>query len=344
MPSSLIVREFDGDPAVWDRFVRDQAGWTHFHLHGWKGVYERTYGHRGVYLAAYDGEVLKGVLPLVYVRSLVFGKFLVSSPFVSYGGPLGESAAIQALADDASSRAKQLGVKLLELRSRGALPLTMPVSLRKITVVLDLPADSPKPLWDSLDANVRRRVRRAEKAEITTRFGPDELLPFYRVFSRHMRDLGTPVHARRLFEELLSAFPDDIWFGCSYYQGQPIACIGGFEWNGEFEVTWASALFEHKQLAANMLIYWNFIERSIERGLRVFNFGRCTPDGGTHRFKRQWEGAKDEQLHWYQDRAADVAGTPSPDDPSYAWGPRLWKRLPRPLADVLGPRIVRGIP
>jgi FemAB-related protein (PEP-CTERM system-associated) len=290
------------------------------------------------------GDALAGVLPLVEVSSLLFGRYLVSSPFVSYGGPLGDRFAVEALAARAVELGHELGSKLVELRNRAALPLPMPVSLRKVTVLLDLPEGSAKALWDGLDANVRRRVRRAEKAEITTRFGPEELPAFYEVFAHHMRDLGTPVHSRRLFEELLAAFPEDLWLGCSYLRGRPIACIGGFAWGNEFEVTWASALLEHKQLAANMHLYWAFIERAVERGLRVFNFGRCTPGGGTHRFKRQWEGTRDEQLHWYQDGSGAVAGTPSPDDPSYAWGPRLWKRLPRPVANVLGPRIVRGIP
>ena len=343
MSQPPIVSEFTGEAASWDEFVRRQPGWTHFHRFGWKHVYERTYGHRGVYLAAHQGGELTGVLPLVEVRSLLFGRFLVSSPFVSYGGPLGSDSAVQALAARARELSRESGAKLLELRSRGPLPLDMPVSLRKITVVLDLPGD-PRPLWDAFDPNVRRRTRRAEKAEITTRFGPDELDAFYVVFARHMRDLGTPVHAKRLFQEVREAFPEELWLGCSYHQGTPIAAIGGFRWGDEFEVTWASALVTHKQLAANMLIYWAFIERSIASGARVFNFGRCTPGGGTHRFKKQWEGTRDEQLHWYQDRAGEAAGTPSPDDPSYAWGPRVWKRLPLSLATMIGPRIVRGIP
>jgi hypothetical protein len=112
-------------------------------------------------------------------------------------------------------------------------------------------------------------------------------------------------------------------------------------------MTWASALVEHKKLAPNMLLYWAFMQRSANDGLSHFNFGRCTPDSGTHRFKRQW-GAEDEQLWWYQ--LAPSAGrgapakTPSPDDAAYAWGPRVWKRLPLPLATALGPRIVKYIP
>ena len=80
-------------------------------------------------------------------------------------------------------------------------------------------------------------------------------------------------------------------------------------------------------------------------GVRVFNFGRCTPGGGTHRFKQQW-GSRDEALWWYQHAAggAAEASTLSPDDGAFSWGPRLWKKLPMPVATALGPRIVRFIP
>ena len=80
-------------------------------------------------------------------------------------------------------------------------------------------------------------------------------------------------------------------------------------------------------------------------GVRTFNFGRCTPDSGTHRFKRQW-GGRDEPLWWYQwaPEGAGAVATPSPDDARYAWGPAIWRRLPLPLANALGPWVVRSVP
>src|SRR5258708_7303526 len=75
----------------WDEFVRSQGGWTHFHLIGWRTVIGRVFGHECVYLVARDvtSERIAAVLPLVRVRSLLFGHYLVSMPFLNYGGPLG---------------------------------------------------------------------------------------------------------------------------------------------------------------------------------------------------------------------------------------------------------------
>jgi serine/alanine adding enzyme len=109
-------------------------------------------------------------------------------------------------------------------------------------------------------------------------------------------------------------------------------------------MTWASSLTEFNRIAPNMLLYWAFMQRAVEDGATLFNFGRCTPDGGTHRFKRQW-GSRDEALWWYQRAVgAAEASTPSPDSGPFSLGPRLWKHLPLPLATALGPWIVRSIP
>jgi FemAB-related protein (PEP-CTERM system-associated) len=333
--------------AEWDRFVRAQPGWTHFHLHAWKDVLERAFGHECPYLESRsaDGR-LQAVLPLVRVRSVLFGHYLVSLPFVNYGGPLGEAVGIREVVSRAVALAQVGRVKLLELRSPQQLPVDLSVSHRKITVLLDLPpgGGSAEPVWQALPGKVRSQVRRPQKEGVSVTFGLDQLDAFYGVFSHHMRDLGTPVQSRGLFQAIAETFPDDVWFGCAYLQGRAIAAGCGFRWGDEFEMTWASSLREYNQIAPNMLLYWGFLERCVGLGVRRFNFGRCTPDSGTHKFKRQW-GGRDEPLWWYQytlDGAA--AATPSPDDAAYAWGPRLWRHLPLPVANLLGPRIVRYVP
>jgi FemAB-related protein (PEP-CTERM system-associated) len=338
----IQVERFQGPAEEWDSFVRGKPGWTHFHLYGWRRVVQRIVAHDCPYLAARrpDGALM-GVLPLVRVRSLIFGHYLVSQPFVNYGGPLGDSLAVQALTSRAADMAEEAGAKLLELRSRVELPIDLPVSHRKVTVVLDLDPD-PERTFKRFDAKLRSQVRRPIKEGVTVRFGRDQVAPFFRVFARHMRDLGTPTQPRSLFENLADEFPEDMWVGCAYLADQPVAGGVGFRWGKEFEMTWASSLQAHSRIAPNMLLYWSFMERCAREGISLFNFGRTTPGSGTHRFKLQW-GSREEPLWWYQ-RQAGLAKTPSPDDARYAWGPRIWRRLPLSLATALGPRIVRGIP
>lgn len=341
--SDLVVGPFAGLPAEWNDFARRQPGSTLCHEHAWCSVITDAFGHECHWLAARDrAGGLRGILPLVRVRSVVFGDYLVSMPFLNYGGPLGEGDAVAALAAAAVEMAKRLRVDLLELRSRVELPLELAVSHRKITVVLDLPSSS-EALMQSFPAKLRSQIRRPAREGLSVRFGVDQLKPFYSVFSRHMHHLGTPVLPFKFFETMTAALPG-IWIGCGYFGEEPVTCGAGFGWNHEFEMTWASSLAGHNRTAPNMGLYWAFLARSIEAGFTRFNFGRCTPNGGTHRFKQQW-GGRDEPLWWYQYPADGGArATPSPDSGAFAWGPRLWRRLPLGLANRLGPHIVRSIP
>ncbi|WP_434479839.1 FemAB family XrtA/PEP-CTERM system-associated protein [Gemmatimonas sp.] len=343
---SIKVEQVDASAmaAEWDAFVQLQLGWTHFHLCAWQSVVRTVWKHETLYLTARnDYGALCGVLPLVRVRSRLFGDFVCSMPFVSYGGPLGSTEAVRALAQWAVEYSDTQRVDLLELRSYVQLPLDMPVSHRKVTVVLDLPGSGSEALMKSFDAKVRSQVRRPFKEGMEVRFGPDQVEPFFAVFSEHMRDLGTPTQPLSLFRTLAETFPDSALFACAWINGEPVAAGCGFRWGSEFEITWASSLRSHSRLSPNMGLYFAFMERMQQEGVVLFNFGRCTPDSGTHRFKRQW-GSRDVPLWWYNRARSAVRKTPSPDDSRYSMGPRVWRKLPVPVATRLGPMIVRFIP
>jgi FemAB-related protein (PEP-CTERM system-associated) len=341
----LIAERYAGVGPEWDRFAAPQPGFTHFHQFGWKSILEEVFGHECLYFVARgDDGNLAAILPLVRVKSALFGHYLVSMPFLNYGGPLGSGEGIGVLVGEATGEARRSGARLLELRSRTPLAVELPASHRKITVVLDLPSDQ-EVLFRSFSSKLRSQIRRPAKEGVTVRFGSDQVEPFYEVFSRHMRDLGTPTLPRRFFQAIADRFPVEAWFGCAWLGDEPVACGAGFRWGDEFEMTWASALAKYNRIAPNMMLYWAFMERAIAARVQLFNFGRCTPDSGTHRFKRQW-GSRDEALWWYQwaSGGASNAGTPSPEQGKYAWGPRLWRHLPLGLSRVLGPWIVKSIP
>lgn len=339
----IRVDEFAGSEEAWDAFAAAQDGYTHFHQFRWRSVIQRVFGHECVYLAARNAEQeLVGILPLVRVRSVVFGHYLVSMPFLNYGGPIGTDAGIRALVDEAIELARRDRVKLLEMRSSIPLSIALPASHRKITVLLDLPSD-PQLLLEGFSAKLRSQIRRPQKEGITVAFGRDQVEPFYAVFSRHMRDLGTPTQSLALFRAIAEEFPDDCWFACAYLAGQPVAGGCGFRFGDEFEMTWASSLREHNRESPNMLLYWSFMERAIRNGVERFNFGRCTPGSGTHRFKLQW-GGREQPLWWYGLAASSDVTTPSPSSSAFRWGPRIWRRLPASIATAFGPSIVRYIP
>jgi FemAB-related protein (PEP-CTERM system-associated) len=263
-------------------------------------------------------------------------------PFLNAGGPVGDPGAVRALANWAQAEARRSGADLLELRSRAPVDGDVTRSDRKITVHRELPADATL-LWTSFPSKLRSQIRRPQKEGFEPRFGLDQRDAFYEVFARDMRSLGTPVLPRVLFERLASVFPDAVEFGVVYRGEQPIAAGCGFMWRNEFEMVWASSLREFRRQAPNMLLYWSFMQRMIDRGIGIFDFGRCSPGGNTHAFKRQW-GGSDIALPWAQWSRGDMTATPTPTRPIFRAAAACWKRLPLSIANRLGPVIAVRIP
>jgi len=341
--TALSLLSLNGDRRAWDDWVVREPASSFCHLAGWREILSDVLGAECLYWIAADGDgEWQGVLPLVRVRSRIFGHYLISLPFLNDGGPLGSEAARDRLVQHAVAEARRTRADLLELRSRDAAGGDLPVSSRKITVLLPLPAD-PDVLFKQFPAKLRSQIRRPLKEGLTVRFGAEQREPFYEVFSRTMRDLGTPVLPRAFFDRIATTFPELALFGVVYRGEQPLAAGCGFVWRDEFEMTWAGALRESRPIAANMLLYWSFMQHAIARGIKVFNFGRCTPGGSTHRFKSQWCG-KDVPLPWGQWSTQGVRATPSPERPVYRAAAAVWRRLPLAVVNRLGPLVARRLP
>jgi serine/alanine adding enzyme len=342
---TITVDRFTGDDAEWDGFVESAPGSSFCHLAGWREIMTGVLGNECVYLVARgQDDAWAGVLPLVRVNSRLMGRYLVSMPFLNYGGPVGQPDARSALARHAAELASGQNADLLELRTRHEADSELRLAQRKVLVLLELPGDA-ETLWTKrFPSKLRSQIRRPQKDGLETRFGVEHLPAFYEVFARHMRDLGTPVLPRAFFEALPRLFPEQVRFGVVYRGDEPCAAGCGFVWKGEMEMTWASSLLEYKRSAPNMLLYWSFMERAIAEGLHTFNFGRSSPGTGPHRFKRQWGGA-DVPLPWLQWSRGPMSATPTPDGSSlFRTATEVWKRVPVGLATRIGPYLARRIP
>jgi FemAB-related protein (PEP-CTERM system-associated) len=251
---------------------------------------------------------------------------------------------VRALARVARVWAETSRVDLLELRSRTAQDNGLRPAHRKIAVTLDLPADA-ETLWrDGLPAKVRSQVRRPRKAGYQFRAGPDLIRDFHAVYREHMRDLGSPALAEDVFHGLSAALGSCVRFAIVERHGQPVAAGCGFVWREGFEITWAAALRAHQRDAPNMLLYWGLMEQCINEGLTLFDFGRCTPHSGTHRFKQQW-GGRDVPLPWRQWSSNGATATPTPNGHwRYRLATATWRRLPLPVTNAVGPWLAGQIP
>jgi FemAB-related protein (PEP-CTERM system-associated) len=303
-------------------------------------------GHAMYCLELIDGTRTRGILPLAYMRSAMFGRFLVGLPYLNVGGVIAEDgAACKTLVDRAIELADVLDVRFLELRHERAVTHAQLVKSRdgKVNMRLALPS-TPTALWDQLPAKVRNQVRKARRNDLSVTWGAQELLAdFYDVFSRNMRDLGTPAYGICLFASILHHFRGQAELCVVRAAGRPISGALLLHGDGMTEVPSASSLRSQNHTCANMLMYWHLLERAIGRGQSTFDFGRSSPGSGTYRFKLQW-GARPVPTHWqYYLRRGDSSDM-RPSNPKYRRLIRIWQHLPVCLTRILGPWCVRGIP
>lgn len=340
-----LVIEERFETESWDGFVRSRPDATMYHDLRWRELISTTFRHETPYLLARDATgSVQGILPLVGVRTPLFGSFAVSLPYVNYAGPLASSPAIaERLRSAAADRMMTADWAYVEFREPRA-AAGRPSRSHKDSLVLALP-DTATALSASLRAKVRSQARRATKAGATLHEGGIEQLDdFYDVFSRNMRDLGTPVYPKCFFAHVLEHFPSESHICCVRLGRRPVAAGLLVAHGDALEVPWASSVRDYNAISVNMMLYRGMLESAIERGFRFFDFGRSTRNAPTWRFKRQW-GAHAWPLHW-QYALAEDGELPrlDPGNPRLRFLVSAWKRLPLKVANLLGPTIVRGIP
>ncbi len=338
-PVVSVADERDRDD--WDGFVTSRSCASGYHLWAWSGVFRRAFRHEPVYLIARDEGRVTGVLPLVYMRSFLFGRALTSLPFLNYGGIVADNAeAREALVRVAAMIAQTHRCRHVELRHTIRQCPDLPSRQHKVAMHLTL-TDG---LWDGFDRKVRNQIRKAEKAGLVGVDGGAALLgEFYHVFARNMRDLGTPVQARRFFEEVAATFPDRVRVHAVRLDGVPVAASITYRSGDVIEVPWASSIRDYNALCPNHALYWQMIRTAAADGCRIFDFGRSTPGEGTFKFKEQW-GAVPLPLHWEYRLLSGGVPDHGPRNPKFRLAIETWKKLPLSVATFAGPWICRAIP
>jgi FemAB-related protein (PEP-CTERM system-associated) len=250
----------------------------------------------------------------------------------------------KALVDAATHEASAFRASHLELRHVARQCQALPFRQHKLRMAMPLAA-TPEAHWTALDRKIRNQVRKAQKENLIVTAGGAELVgEFYAVFARNMRDLGTPVYPRSLFAETVAAFPDSATVHLVRREGQAIAAGFTVRFRDTVLNPWASSLREFRSLCPNVLLYWAMVEQAVRAGASVFDFGRSSPGGGTHQFKEQW-GAKATPMHWeYVLLSRAEPPNQGPSNPKFERLIETWKRLPLPVANIVGPMIARQLP
>jgi len=337
-----VKRLGSGDERRWDTFVESAPRATFFHRVAWRGILEQALGHRCHYLYAERRGVITGILPLTEMRSRLFGHALISTPFCVYGGvvagdPDSETQLIQA----ATALADELHVDYLELRERELRHPAWPVKDLYVSFRKAICQDHDKNL-KAIPRKQRAMVRKGVGAGLQARHD-GSLTEFYRVYAESVRNLGTPVLSRNYYASLQQAFGEDCEVTVVTHQGQPVAAVMSFYFRDEVHPYYGGSVARGRGLAANDFMYWAVMQRAVERGARLFDYGRSKQDSGSYHFKKHW-GFEPQPLPYayYLVRARTVPNV-SPTNSKYRLFIEAWKRLPLPVSRALGPWLARDL-
>ena len=351
-PSSaaIAVRSLQAhEHARWDAFVDACPDATFFHRAGWKIIMEQGFGHDSHFLYAEQDGRIAGVLPLAHVRSRLFGTSLVSLPFCVYGGIAGGSPAVRLALDDAAQAlARRHGVGHLEYRWR-EVEENAPESADACWLQKPLYATFRRPLRVDAEQNLlaiprkqRAVVRKAMSAGLHSSIEHD-LSHFYPIYAASVHRLGTPVFARRHFALLRTVFGTDCDILTVYHGQQAQASVLLFYFRDEVLPYYGGGTPLARSTGANDFMYWETMRRACERGCHLFDFGRSKLGTGAYDFKKNWGFTPQPLPYAYQLVRAKALPEVNPLNPRYALFIRAWRHLPLPLANLLGPHIVRQL-
>ena len=334
------------DAAQIAQFVDAATDAGPFHRPQWLAAVEAASGHTAHVLIAEAGGTIAALLPLHAVHSALFGRALVSTGFAVDGGLIGNPAYVEALAEAATRLAQRLSCATVELRG-GPLPQAPGWHSKTdshVGFINPLAADDAAQLA-AIPRKQRAEVRKGLALGLTVQVGtaPTDRAMHYAVYAQSVRNLGTPVFPRALFEAVLDAFGDDADILTVLHGDQPVASVLSLYHRGAVMPYWGGGVLAARALRANDVMYYRLMGHARTRGCDRFDFGRSKTDSGAWQFKRNW-GFTPQPLayaHWTADgmEPRDV----NPLSPRYRARIALWQKLPLAIASRLGPLIANGL-
>ncbi len=331
---------------AWATYVENTSHGSLFHHPDWCETVESAFNHRGLHRIALRGDHVAGVLPLFEVRSVLAGKLLVSVPYATYGGILGDDEEVHtALASEALRLVRERGARALELRSASAGVEDLINDERYAAFVRPLPLRVAE-LATYLPRKARAAVRQAQTRDrLSVQHNAALLRTVWRLYVRSMRRLGSVNYPYRFFRTLVERLGVRAWVTIVWKGKRPVAGLLSFVFRDTVYPYFVGVDERIRCTGATNLLYFSVMERAVRSGLHWFDFGRSRKDNsGSFNFKRN-QGF-DPQTLVYR-RYVPVGRTPpdlTPSNPRFSLARRVWPHLPLAVTAPLGSWLARSIP
>ncbi|MET0248169.1 MAG: FemAB family XrtA/PEP-CTERM system-associated protein [Sphingobium sp.] len=328
-----------------DAFVLAHPRGTPFHRPAWLAGVEAATGNRAlVFAAVAPSDRIVGLLPLHHVKSRLFGQAMVSTAFAVDGGILADDPSIMAaLAAAAQGHAIANGGMAIELHG-GPGPEGWQDYSEHVGFVRPLGTDDEAELL-AVPRKHRAELRKAiANPALRVEIGRDRKLirDHYRVYSENVRNLGTPVFPARLFREMLERFDAQSDILVVYDGDRPVSAVLSLYYGDAVMPYWGGGVQDARRLRSNELMYYRLMSHARRRGVARFDFGRSKVGSGQAAWKKSF-GFVSHPLHYHVWSPSGAGRDINPNNPKYQRRIDLWKKLPLPVANLIGPFISRGL-
>ncbi|MBU6268115.1 MAG: FemAB family PEP-CTERM system-associated protein [Sphingomonadales bacterium] len=343
----LAALDDAGEAARIEAFLADHPQATPFHRPVWLAAVAQGTGNRALALVAETGGQLSGYLPLSEIHSPIFGRLLASTGFAVGGGVLTTApGAAPALFAAAEELALRHSCPAVELRG-GELPDRKGWTVKTEShcgFVRELAADDEAQLT-TIPRKQRAEVRKglANPLEIAIGSGEADRAAHYAVYAESVRNLGTPVFPRALFDAVLDRFGGDADILTVRHEGTPVASVLSLYHRGAVMPYWGGGTWDARRLRANDRMYFELMLHARRKGCTHFDFGRSKTRSGAYDFKRNW-GFEPEPLSYaaWTAPGCEVRDA-DPTSAKHKLQIAVWQKLPLRVANTLGPWIARGL-
>lgn len=317
-------------------------------LEPWLEFVHETYEYPVYRIVSQTEDEIDGWLALVRVKHFLFGDYLTTAPYGSYGGfAFSSRTSRDALLAKARTLANELGVEYVNVRfEAGEEPpperwVQHPVYA---TYLVDLAKDASA-LMSAYSSDHRNHIRRSQKRGFSIRFGQLELLhDAYEGLARSMHELGSPYHNKRYLQRMAESLGDALEFAVLYSPRGEIGGAGVFVLQGKKATNLhANILRQVRSDYAGEFLYWSAVERYCQKGLKVFDLGRSLIGSGNETFKLKWRPRKARLAYWYALMPGHRLPELNQKNPKFQLAISVWKRLPAFAVRLLGPALIKGL-
>jgi FemAB-related protein (PEP-CTERM system-associated) len=337
---TTIKRLASLDYVRWDCYVKTHSRGSFFHLSGWQEVISKSFHHDCYFLYAEKNGDICGVLPLVEVKSKLFGHALISTPFCVYGGAIAESTElVRQLEQEACQLAEKLSVDYLELRYQEKQDSSLLLKQAHSTFGCELAEDNEK-ILAAIKKKQRAVIRHSLKNELDffLASGKTNLADFYQLLSTSYRNLGTPIFSKSYFANLVDVFGDSTDIAIiKSKDGKLSSAVMNFYYNEQVLPYYGGGNDSARGLKSADFMYYQVMCNAGERGYRWYDFGRSKNDSGPYKYKKNW-GMEPKSLYYYYHLVnAKELPNLSPNNPKYKLFIQMWQKLPLKVSQAIGP-------